>query len=116
MKVKVNKLVKRFPLPVLEPLPKWSERKSVVSFLDSYEIIENYLTAEQFNSIPYSVRHYLRFFESFEPQSYIVKDNKTVTVLDSVNGDVFEEDIPLQKFINDALRYAGEQVVEEETE
>ena len=115
MLVKVTKTAKKFKVPTIAPDPFPLHMKSLVNYLDSYSIIENYLTEEQFNAIPGSVRHFLRFFESFEPQTYYVKDDQTVTVADSVNGEVFEENIPLQKFIADALIYAGENVIEEET-
>lgn len=114
MLVKVTKAAKKFPVPVMVPDSFPHDFKTLVNYLDSYSIIENYLTKEQFNAIPGSVKHFLRFFESFEPQTYYVKDDQTVIVADSVNGEVFEDNIPLQKFIADALIYAGKNVIEEE--
>lgn len=114
MLVKVVKAAKKFPIPVIAPDPFPQHYKSLVNYLDSYSILENFLTGEQFDAIPGSVKHFLRFFESFDPQTYYVKDNKIVIVADSVSGEIFDENIPLQKFIADALIYAGENVLEEE--
>ena len=117
MLVKVTKTVKRFPLPVIEPSPFPAHGKSIKPYQESYDILSDYLTMRQFVAIPENIRHFLRFCESFEPTAYYVTDDKDgsfVTVVDSCNGDVFQENIPLQKFINDALRYASERVIEEE--
>ena len=117
MKVKANKAVRRFKVPTAEPPTYCHNRKSIVHFQESYDIFTDYLEKADFNAIPYSVRHYLRFFESFEPQTYYVMTDESgvyVTAVDSCNGDIFEENIPLQEFIARTLHYCGENVIEEE--
>ena len=110
MKVKVNKSIKKYSIPQVDAAKTPYNRESIVHLEDSYEVLENVLTKSQFDNIPYSIRHFLRFFESFEPQTYYLINNERVTVADALNGDIFESDIPLQQFVNDTLIFASASV------
>ena len=91
--------------------------KSIIPLDDTYAIIEEFTTSEELNAIPEKIKHFLQFFESFEPFCYYVitdkQGNNTVTMCDSINGDVLTDNIPLDQFIKTAIEYAAKETAGE---
>ena len=86
---------------------KVNDIQNIRYYHDVYTLFENELTGNELNAFSADFLLALRNIDDFQPNNYAVIDDKTVIILDSFNGDVFDI-VSFDDFITNTIEYVKE--------